>query len=373
MKKLNILILLLFLIISKITISQSYEDFFSVSRKIEDSTRFHLLIDNTNFIKNNEYFNDFSEGYTLIGYFLKPRILFKAHKKVNIYAGIHLEKYFGAKKFTGFEPVFTVEYIHNKNFRLVFGELYGTVNHELTDFVFDNENYLVRNSENGIQIIFNNNRIVSDTWLEWRQYIFKDSPYPEILFFGTSNKFNILNINDKHLLNIKLAAVASHVGGQINSSDDPVETIMNTISGLEYNFITGNKYLSNIKLSGLLLSAIDASPNKRLEYEQGYGILSGIELSNKILSLKFQYWFGDQYFSKFGNPMFQSISQINNLHFEPKRSFINTHLFWSNEILDFFKLGVGVDLYYDTYNSHFDYSFGFYIKTNLDFKLKRRK
>lgn len=356
----------------EILFSQSYSDFFSGKQEMEDSARFHLTIDNSNFFKNNEYFNKFSDGYTLIGYFLKPRIIFRPYKKLNIYAGFHLQKYSGVKQFSEIEPVFTVEYMPSKNFSIVFGELYGSVNHNLTDFVMYNEYYLTQNSENGLQLLFNNDRIISDTWLNWKQYIFKDSPHPEIMLIGTSNNINILQKDNRHSLNIKIAAVGSHVGGQINSSDEPVETIINTVSGLEYDFNFNKKYLNNINIFGLYHTSIDGSPNKRLEYIYGYGMLSGVKLSNKFLSLKVEHWYGEYYFSKFGNPMFQSISSTNNGYYEDERAFLNAHLFWTNQKFRYFKLGAGLDIYYDLYNKQVDYSFGFYIKTNFDFILKNR-
>jgi hypothetical protein len=367
------LVIFLFFIFSISGFSQSFEDFLSGKYNNSDLSKFHVTIDNCNFIKNNEYFTDFADGYTLIGYFIKPRVVYKANEKVNFYIGIHLQKYFGTKKFDEFEPVFTVEYMPNKNITLVFGELYGTTNHNLPNIVLNNEHYFIRNSENGIQLIFDNKRIKSDTWLDWRQFIFKNSPFPEALLFGTANKFNIINYRNKHFLDIHISAVASHIGGQINSSNDPVETIMNTQSGIEYKFNLNNKFLENIKLFGHLISAIDASPEKRLSYENGYGLLSGIELSNKILDLKLQNWYGNKFFSKLGDPMFQSIPIKPDAHNQAKRLFTTAHIFWTKEAFDFLKIGAGADLYYDVKNSHLDYSFGVYIKTNLNFNFRKNK
>ncbi|MDL2262124.1 hypothetical protein LJC11_01320 [Bacteroidales bacterium OttesenSCG-928-I21] len=371
-KNIAYIIFVVLILLSRELRSQTLEMFFSEDKpSIENSSKFSISIDNSNFFKNNEYFNKFSDGYTLFGYFLKPKIVFNPNDKLKMYAGFHYHKYFGAKDFGKIEPVFTVEYMPTKNISVIFGELYGTVNHDLTDFVLDNEHYFTQNSENGLQFIFNNDRIKSDTWINWKQFIFKNSPFSEILLIGTSNKFNLINKNDKYFFDIKLAVLGSHVGGQINTNNDPIETMFNVVAGPEYNFNIGNKYLDDIKLSSLYHAAIDGSPTKKLAYTSGYGVLSSILLNNKFLALKIEHWYGNSYFSKFGNPMFQSISSTHENYLKDKRAFVNAHLFWSYQAFTFFKIGAGFDLFYDLYMRKIDYSFGFYIKTNFNFKLKK--
>jgi hypothetical protein len=54
---------------------------------------------------------------------------------------------------------------------------------------------------------------------------------------------------------------------------------------------------------------------------------------------------------------------------EDKRAFVNTHLFLKYNKIKFMRMGLGVNLFYDLYNQHLDYSMGFYLKTDLKFKL----
>ncbi len=39
-------------------------------------------LENNNFFKNNEYFGDYTEGYTLIGYTIQPTFMYYAGKKL---------------------------------------------------------------------------------------------------------------------------------------------------------------------------------------------------------------------------------------------------------------------------------------------------
>ena len=60
----------------------------------------YFNIRNTNFVRNNEFFNNIVEGYTLIGYFVDPTISYTPSKNTKIEAGVHLLKYSGVDQFT---------------------------------------------------------------------------------------------------------------------------------------------------------------------------------------------------------------------------------------------------------------------------------
>ena len=168
--------------------------------------------------------------------------------------------------------------------------------------------------------------------------------------FGSSNSIKLYEGNQKSLF-LQLSAVASHVGGQIDASNTNVQTIINSQSGLHY------------------YTSLDQSPTKSLKYLYGYGINSGLEFSSDFYDFRIEHWFGEYYFSKFGNQMFNSM----NIEFpritEDKRAFVNTHLFLKYNKIKFMRMGLGVNLFYDLYNQHLDYSMGFYLKTDLNFKL----
>ncbi|MDR2835430.1 MAG: hypothetical protein LBV69_04425 [Bacteroidales bacterium] len=365
MKKIFVTIIF-FLIFFNKGFSQNFEEFFMQSSDYEDTSKFNINIVNNNFFKNNEYFNKFFEGYSLIGFYIKPQFIYRPIQKISISAGVDFSTNFGSNYFGKILPIFRIEYKPINNFHLIFGELYGSVNHQITDNVFFNENILLENSENGLQIIYNGNRFFTDTWLQWREFIWYDSPSQEKLLFGTSNILTAFS-KEKNQLNIKFIALASHVGGQININDNPIETIINTVSGFEYYIFINKKILKTIKLSALYHTSTDASPTKKMPYIQGFGVLSSAEFSNKYLNIKFSHWYGDCYFSKYGNPIFQSISRDFSPYHEDQRAFLNLHIFLNKKIAHVMELGGGFDLYYDLYNHQPDYSFGCYIKNNLNF------
>ena len=348
--------------------SQSFPSFFMDEYESTDSNTLNLRIDNTNFLKNNEYFNPFVEGYTLIGYWLKPQIEYNAGPKLSFYGGFHAQKYSGIDGFSEFKPLFSLKYKTGEYSNLVFGTLSGTTNHDIGDYLLAEEYYLTDNVENGIQFIHKSSRFMSDTWIDWKQFIFEGSLYPEILFFGSSNSLSLYQ-KENSSLEIKFSGVASHIGGQIDACDTTVQTIMNSQTGLDYKIITKSNVLNNIRLFGHYYTSLDQSPNKRLKYIYGCGVNSGIEMSNKWVNIRLEHWYGEFFFTKFGNQMFNSMNIESPRYTEDQRAFVNAHLLCKYEPTDYIKMGLGANLYFDLYNQTLEHSMGFYIKTRFKYKL----
>ncbi len=59
-----------------------------------------LRIKSISFIENNEFFNPIVEGYTLLGFFFQPELVYTPSAKVSLRAGAHILKYYGTEKFS---------------------------------------------------------------------------------------------------------------------------------------------------------------------------------------------------------------------------------------------------------------------------------
>lgn len=372
----KIIILFFLMLFALEASSQSFSNFYTENKTPKDTAKFSLHVNNTNFLKNNEFFNHFANGYTLIGYFLQPNFQFRANDKLSLFAGIHLQKYSGIEQFTEAIPTFTLQYKPGDKTTILFGNINSTLNHDLNDYIYAEEYYLTDNIENGLQILHTGERFNSDTWVDWKQFIFNGSEYPEILVLGTSNTLTILKSKhrpsfNKARLNLRFGGVACHEGGQIDASDVPVETITNTITGVDLFMYPNRKICKKVRVFSHFHTSYDASPEKRLNYLYGYGVLSGIELTNKNFDIRIEQWFGEYYFSKFGSPLYQSITPKYTSYFEDQRAFAIAHLFYRNESVENLKIGLGLDFYYNILDQHLDYSFGFYLKSSFRFNLKR--
>ncbi len=360
--------LFFFIVFANFASAQSFDTFFADDLSNKDSSKLCLHIDNTNFLKNNEYFNPFVQGYTLIGYWLKANAVYNASTKLSLSGGFHAQKYSGVVGFSQFRPLFSVRFKTGQNSQLVFGNLNGTANHNIGDYLLAEEYYLTQNIESGLQFTHQSEKFKSDTWIDWKQFIFEGSLYPEILFFGCSNTIRLINKERSHL-DLRLSGVASHVGGQIDCSNQNVQTIMNSQTGIDYYIFSKDKFISQIRFFGHYYTSLDQSPTKSLKYLYGYGINSGAEFSSNWIDLRLEHWYGEYFFTKFGNQMFSSFNMENPSYTEDQRTFINTHLLLKYSKPKNLKIGLGVNLYYDLYNTKLDYSMGFYLKTNFNFSL----
>ena len=75
----------------------------------------YLSLKNINFVKNNEYYNPIIEGYTLMGYFIQPELVYAPSKKVRLQLGTHILSYAGADKISKVKLVFSTTYNFSEN------------------------------------------------------------------------------------------------------------------------------------------------------------------------------------------------------------------------------------------------------------------
>ncbi len=91
-----------------------------------DEGELYLNFRNINFVKNNEYSNPITEGYTLIGYFIQPELVYRPAEKVTLRLGTHLLSYSGTNKFSLIKPVFSTSWHFSKNTCFTIGSLTGS-------------------------------------------------------------------------------------------------------------------------------------------------------------------------------------------------------------------------------------------------------
>jgi hypothetical protein len=58
----------------------------------------YLSVHNFNYMRNYEYFNKIQDGYTLFGAQLEPQLVYYAHPRLAVTAGVHLRKDFGGQR-----------------------------------------------------------------------------------------------------------------------------------------------------------------------------------------------------------------------------------------------------------------------------------
>lgn len=265
--------------------------------------KFSYQFEALGFIKNNEYFNELVDGYTLIGHQILPSITYKSGNYTKITAGIFIEQAYGETKINKIIPTFTLEY-QKDSLQLIFGQLRGNLQHQLIEPLYNFENILDRRLENGIQLKTQNRFLVTDTWVDWQKFIRKGSDFQEEIWAGTHLSFKYSAKSPSLVLQL----TAKHKGGQINIGLGRIQTTLNAALGLKYKFdFVKSGFLKSLSTEHyLVLSKTDISTNKQLK--DGLGISNSISLNTKILNLTLNYWLSDGYIAPNGGDLYQSIS-----------------------------------------------------------------
>ncbi|RYY11482.1 MAG: hypothetical protein EOO04_35150, partial [Chitinophagaceae bacterium] len=274
---------------------------------VTGSLQFHL--ENFNYVRNYEFFNQFQDGYTLYGAQLMPQFVYQAHANLAVIGGAYLRKDFGAKGFFDIQPLISLKYQKNST-TLIFGALEGNVQHRYIDPLFDLERKITNPLEYGTQLILQKERFFMDTWISWEQMIYKPSPIQEVISGGVSAE---QLLSDKNGLRFSLPVqfVATHEGGQIDTGLTlPLTTLFNGAVGFKLRKqLSADGKIKDIFTENYLVGYKDFSPIKRRAFQGGSGIWLNAGITTSIGTFVASYWQGNGFISIKGMPLFQSVSQ----------------------------------------------------------------
>ncbi len=371
----NFKISLTILILNIFAISQSYSQIDSIfiqDYKIQtsDTGKLFLQIDNNNFIKNNEYFGPIAEGYTLLGFNITPKFVYAPSTKLKLSFGGNFLTYYGRKNEVEARLLLAFQYKIHKKLDFVLGNIYGTTNHKLIEPLFDFERYLNNNVENGIQFLWNSDRIFADLWLDWEQQILQGDPFQEQFNVGLSSEFLIID-REIFQLSIPFQNLVRHEGGQINSnSSKPLITIFNNATGIKLSKPLNTNLIKQVNLASYVVSYEDLSPTKQQVFINGMASYTTLDLTTSIFDLNFGYWYGEQYIAPIGNPLFESYSRTKFYVEEPIRQLAIGKINYSKNVFKGIDLGVRFESYYDILGSNLEYTWAVMFTFNDKFFLK---
>jgi len=371
----KIKIIFLFILFNALIIKSYSQDFNSIfdASSIIDSTKSNSLflnIKNNNFFKNNEYFSNYSEGYTLLGFHLDPSLVYYPNKNIKISGGIHFLKYSGRDNFKDILPTFSFQYKINTNIDIILGTIYSSLNYKLIPPLYKFDNLIENNIENGLQFLINFPYLKSNIWLNWNKFILKNSPFQEKLTVGFLSELNLIS-NENFNISLPFQGTILHQGGQININNYNIKTILNLAYGININYSLNYKFLKRITTNSYYLIYNDLSPTQLQIYKDGYAFYNTILFDLGCPKITLGYWYANEYISPLGNPIFQSVSDYKFYIEEPERQLLTVDLSYQDEIFDNINLGIRLQTYYDLISTKLDYSYGLYIIFNEEFFLKK--
>lgn len=364
---------LLCILISPLTQSQEmkYLNNSSFDFCPEDSNKLFFHLNNYNFFVNNEYFNDYVKGYTLLGYSFLPSIFYQFHEKVKLEAGWNFLKHHGNETFYQSEPLLAVT-AKFKDIYLRMGSLYTKQAHGLIEPMYLWENLLYRNMENGLQVQVIKPKFLLDSWVDWKKFIYHNDASQEVLNFGFSSVVTIAEASNGVKILWPIQVTMAHRGGQIDTSGANLQTIANYASGFSFNMSLSE----NIKFKADMLYASyrDMSPTPETMYLNGKGWYGKIYFSNQSSVYELAYWNAQKFYSSLGDPMYFCTSTVKDSFNKQRRSLITGKYFWNKS---YYNENIAIMLFsgifYDIDSRVTDYSFGATIKVNCNFLLKEIK
>lgn len=333
----------------------------------QDSMSLQFGIENTNFFKNNEYFNDITKGYTLIGASIHPKLLFFPSERTKLAVGVFALKYSGIDKFSETQPTIRFHFQANPNIAIVMGNIYGAANHRLTEPMYGFERRFNRQIENGVQFLFDYGHFFSDTWLQWEQFIFHQSPYQEQLAIGTKNTVRFFDHQQRFGLEIPFDATGFHKGGQIDTCSTPLTTLLNAMTGIHFSIYTGG-FIQQLSVKNHFYLYKDFSNAKQQAFTDGSAYYFALTTKFAGFSTLCGYWNGNRYISPYGEAIFQNVSDYGDFSQE-NRELLTFKLLYEKKICRGGAIGAGFEGFYDPDNHLFDYSYSLHIVFNRNFML----
>lgn len=369
-------VLLLFLIQLSVldAFSQLDNSLFDHNREVNDndSTMLNLGFNILGFNKNNEYFNDIADGFTLFGYQINPYLNYQPTTNFRIDAGVYMEKDFGASGYRRIQPTFTAKYKHH-DASLIFGTLEGASAHQLVEPLYDFERILLNRIENGLQFKLENEKLFLDTWVDWQNMIYEGDNDQEEVTGGLS--FDYQWSNGKVKLYSPVQFLVFHRGGQIDTSPDPLQTYVNTAIGLKA-VIPKQGFIKSINFQSYYLYHTDYASEQLRAFKNGSGIYLNASIKTKInLEVMASYWKGDEFISIMGGQLYPSISsnfkKPNAV--EKERELLIFRFMHTTKVSDNIHISSRFEPHLRLTNSKFEFSHAFYLFYTPNFFLTRKK
>ena len=338
---------------------------------VEKKNDIYLNLTTLGFSKNNEYFDRIADGYTLFGYQILPELVYFPAENIGISAGLFAWKDFGTNNYSKIAPTFTVD-IGWKSLRFLFGTLKGNLEHQLIEPLYDFERVMTDHLENGIQAIYNKDKILIDFWVNWEKMIYEGDPEQEELSGGLVTKYRLFE-HERFEFEIPFQIIGMHRGGQIDDSPLPIKTVFNFTIGVSGMLkFPESTFFHGIKSDNYLVVYDDLSFEKLDAFREGYAYYLNLTLKTKLFDLMFSYWNGDKYFSNHGGDLYnsQSTTYKHPEHLEPNRELLIFRLLQDIHIIDNLYLSGRFEPYYNFVTQKFNFSHGLYINYRHTFFVK---
>lgn len=342
--------------------------------KPEYDQHIRLGLDVLGFHKNNEYFNDIADGYTLFGYHLNPKLVYFPAGFIRLEAGALLWQDFGTSRYHQVRPTFTLK-LQKPHYQFLFGNLQANVGHRYIEPLYDLEKVILDPLENGMQFIWQRDKLWLDAWIDWRKMIYRGDPFREEIAGGISAEQRLLETPQGWRLSLPLQFTAQHKGGQIDTSPLPLVTVFNGAAGLRLQKKIDHFFWKGWRTENYCLVFRDFSNEFQLPFRKGHGLYLNAGIDTRVQNLMLSYWKGKGYISELGGKLFQSASTTLSHpdYLEKERQLLILRFSHDMQLVEDLTLTLRFEPLYDLTTPQLEFSNSVYLHFNTDFFLAKRK
>lgn len=387
------LLLLLLLCLPCVSKAQMWDDLATSDYRIDtaDVRALQVEVDNLTFFRDNEYSSSLTNGYTLPGLWLEPKLTYIPHSQIGLELGCHALIFNGANKYpcyayhdigtwkgSQYQSGFHIlPWVRAKaqfsHLTVVLGNIYGGQNHGLIDPLFNPELNLSQDPEMGFQLLWDRPHLHSDTWMNWQSYIFQLDSHQEAFTVG-SNWRVLFNPEESHLhWYLPAQLVIQHRGGEQDTTSMGVQTLVNLSAGAGVRWNPGYR----------VLNSLGAEANYLLTYQESgelwpfsggcayHGAVTA-RLAERV-GLKAGFFRSPNHFvSLYGNHFFSTLSSMDGTSYHGiSTAFLRAD--YTHSFSRHFVLGAEAEAYQSWMpgSSEFNFSFGIFLRVNPSFLIKR--
>lgn len=277
--------------------------------------RLLLELDYTGFFKNNEFFAQQADGHTLTGNHITPLLKYQLGNRALFSAGGHLRYFHGMDSLAEAAPFFNLHLKPNKAFSLILGSYRVLDQHRVSRALLSDERRFTDYTEEGLRVRVNHDKLWMDAWIDWEKFIWHGDPFREQFQAGFSGEWTFLELPSISL-SMSSQWMAGHKGGQIDDTERPVSTVLNTHHRLVFHHDFPPGFLNYGEISAGYFTYRDINGNAPWAYDEGHAMQAEIELNLDPHSFAFGYFEAEKFIAPQGHPMFQT----SNLY-EPRKHF----------------------------------------------------
>ncbi|MCR5181115.1 MAG: hypothetical protein K6C30_07875 [Bacteroidaceae bacterium] len=366
----------------------------------DENRSLYFELDNLSFFKDNEYKGELTNGYSLPGLWLQPKLTYQPMSSIRLEAGVHALIFDGANKYPCYAyhdigrwkghqyqsgahllPFFRAQAELGK-VTFVLGNIYGGANHGTMEPLMNPEVNLTQDPEMGFQIITELSRWRLDAWMNWQSYIFEEDTHQEAFTVGFDQRIH-LSASDRSLSwYVPIDILVQHRGGEQDTTTMGVQTIVNAGVGLGLRWQTGGRIVRSLEAEAALLGCWQQSGHL-WPFDKGMGgslslradIVKDFHASASLFATR-------DFVSLYGAPFYSTLSQ--KVSGARVSRLLTPHVGaeWHHSFAENYQLGVKVDAYPlsagrltyadgSSSPSSFvnNFSFGIYLRCNPRFLL----